>query len=243
MSDKRLSPLSSIRVAALMAAVLILTACALPPDYWPTPGFNKTNQVDWVVDSHEFHFVPGTAMPKAGEHDRLAAFLRAVEADDAARIFVDAERPGTAEALAARREATTDAYVARLGFDMAQPPADAERERAVGPRVNQDSVTVVVGRYLVTPPDCPDFRKPMIGDYTNLPSTNFGCATATNLGLMVANPQDLIRGQSMGPADGERASQRIRQYRSGKLPALEQDGKKASTTSPGAALGESGGAS
>ena len=48
-------------------------------------------------------------------------------------------------------------------------------------------------------------------DFANLPHSNFGCATQTNLGLMVAEPRDLVRGRALGagrrrpPGRGHRA--------------------------------------
>ena len=42
------------------------------------------------------------------------------------------------------------------------------------------------------------------GDYTNTLPSNFGCATQTNLGLMVANPRDLVMGRVPGPGSIDR---------------------------------------
>ncbi|MCH7664864.1 MAG: hypothetical protein IH936_02915, partial [Acidobacteria bacterium] len=47
------------------------------------------------------------------------------------------------------------------------------------------SVAVIVGRYVATPPNCPDWRKPANQNFQNSPSSNFGCANAVNLALMV----------------------------------------------------------
>ena len=46
-------------------------------------------------------------------------------------------------------------------------------------------------------------------------ASNFGCATETNLGLMVVDPGTLVRGQPMGPADGEAQAKSIKDYREG----------------------------
>ena len=48
-------------------------------------------------------------------------------------------------------------------------------------------------------------------------------ATITNLGLMVANPGDLVRGRTPGPADGAVGARRYKSYREGeqkKSPAI-----------------------
>ena len=51
-------------------------------------------------------------------------------------------------------------------------------------------------------------------------SSNFGCANERNLGLMVANPADLLRGREPGPADGDFAAFGIQRYRADKTEPL-----------------------
>jgi len=80
----------------------------------------------------------------------------------------------------------------------------------------EHSSAVVVERYVVTPPDCPNWTKPPYGDHSNTPASNFGCATATNLGLMVADPRDLVIGRSLGPPRGDPALYGYSRYRVGK---------------------------
>ncbi|MHA1598567.1 MAG: CpaD family pilus assembly protein [Alphaproteobacteria bacterium] len=77
-----------------------------------------------------------------------------------------------------------------------------------------DAVSIVVRRYVATLPGCPDWSGELTS-YNNTPSSNWGCATATNLGLMVAEPQDLVRGRDPGYADGEAAARSIDRYRKG----------------------------
>jgi pilus assembly protein CpaD len=82
---------------------------------------------------------------------------------------------------------------------------------------------LVVGRYVVTTPDCPDWTKPTTGDRGNSPSGNFGCATATNLGLMVADPGGLVVGRSLGPNDPYLSTGAVRRYRDDKVKPLPRD--------------------
>jgi pilus assembly protein CpaD len=87
------------------------------------------------------------------------------------------------------------------------------RERITG--VDPNSVLVTIERHVVVLPDCPDWQKPETQNWKNLPMPNFGCANQTNLGLMVADPGDLVRGREMGPADAARTSLGIERYRTG----------------------------
>jgi hypothetical protein len=60
--------------------------------------------------------------------------------------------------------------------------------------------------------ECPDWRRPMIGDESNVLSSNFGCANASNLMQMVADPQDLVQGRNTGPANGDREADAVNRY-------------------------------
>ena len=66
-------------------------------------------------------------------------------------------------------------------------------------------------------PSCPDWSKESTGDSANRVTSNFRCATESNLGLMVANPEVLIRGTHTGPADGEAITVGIESYRKGEI--------------------------
>ena len=74
-------------------------------------------------------------------------------------------------------------------------------------------------------------------------SSDFGCADATNLGLMVANPRDLLVGRQPGPASAEPALAAIQNYRAHR-PITLPDGNAAGTTasSSGPAPGTGAGA-
>ncbi len=81
---------------------------------------------------------------------------------------------------------------------------------------------LVLERYLVTLPPCPDWSRQSGTDFANLPHSNFGCATQTNLGLMVAEPRDLLHGRGLAPADGVHQAEGIVRYRTGKVVELQE---------------------
>lgn len=75
----------------------------------------------------------------------------------------------------------------------------------------------------VVSPRCPDWRKSPSNNYSNSSHANFGCATEVNLGHMVADPRDLIRGTGeLPPVLSERGDKILRDYYSGA--ASEDDG-------------------
>jgi hypothetical protein len=84
-------------------------------------------------------------------------------------------------------------------------------------------VELVLERHLVQLPPCPDWSRESGLDYANLPGSNFGCATQTNLGLMIDNPSDLARGRKLAPADGIHAAEGIVRYRTGEVVELQEE--------------------
>ena len=90
----------------------------------------------------------------------------------------------------------------------------------------------------VTPPDCPNWSSSSTSSYSNLPWSQLGCAYVTNIGAMVADPQDLAAGAGNVRPDSARNSIVMQQYRSNKdwTPgAASGGGASASGTSFGGA--------
>lgn len=81
-------------------------------------------------------------------------------------------------------------------------------------QVPANSVRVVVSRSSARVEHCPDWDKASQPNFAGSTSSNFGCATNSNLAAMVASPEDLVRGQeSAGPIDARSASKAITAYR------------------------------
>src|ERR1019366_6262420 len=76
---------------------------------------------------------------------------------------------------------------------------------------------IETGRYLVSLPPCPNWSKWPPDDFTNTLASNFGCATVTNLGHMVASPADLAQGRPVGLADAIPAAAAVQRYQGDKV--------------------------
>ena len=72
-------------------------------------------------------------------------------------------------------------------------------------------------------PGCPNWSRDPGFDPLNLPLSNLGCANAVNLGLMVADPGDLLPRRTLAPADATREAEAIVRYRTGKVTAIDAD--------------------
>ncbi|HEX6980592.1 MAG TPA: CpaD family pilus assembly lipoprotein [Alphaproteobacteria bacterium] len=194
----------------LMALVLAFSACAPQTSRWSPAEAPKENKVTFIRVGHVVRFAPGDDRLAATEADRLAAFLARHQVGFGERVTL----LGPDLATTRRRMDAVAAALAPAGIKVVRGGPIEGADVAPG------ALHVVVERHLVTPPVCPDWSKPAGEDFTNYAGSNFGCATAVNLGLMVADPADLLGGRSLGPADGDVAAQSIERYRLGKTKPL-----------------------
>lgn len=241
---RKLAPSNGLpahRLGMLTLVTFCLAACAPggvdvdPARGWLEASSPKQLEVDRAQYRHLVYFATDQDEIQIQERDRLVAFLKAVRptANDSIRIEGHAdERAGDLYNLdlAARRIASVKYFLAEGGLDRSNIHASAFGERIPAAPGNDDDawrqnrrVEIVLERYMVTPPACPDWSRRSGVDYANQPHSNFGCATETNLGLMIANPRDLVRGRKLGPADGVHQAEGIVRYREGQLTELEEE--------------------
>lgn len=181
--------------------------------------------IDGAVSQREFRFLPGSDRLAWGEAARLKRLAAIGDIGRSDRVTVAAAGP---PALAARRDAALAGVLLRRGV-VARRVALAD--------LPPDVAVVEIGRYAVELPPCPNWSKRPYSDFTNQPSSNFGCATETDLGLMVASPADLAGGLPLAPADGEPAVTAVGDYLQGKVKAPSTSG----TPTPFSGGGSSGG--
>ena len=202
---------------------------------WLEASSPKQLEVDRAEYRHGVFFDTDRAEITGIEQDRLLTFLATVEpgARDTIRLEGHADERASDLynlELASRRAAAVTALLRRHGFEDLTVTTSAYGETipaAAGAdpdawRQNR-RVDLVLERYLVTLPACPDWSRQSGTDFANLPHSNFGCATQANLGLMVAEPRDLVRGRTLGPADGTHQAEGIVRYRTGKVIELQKE--------------------
>jgi len=190
----------------IVAVILLgLAACAPVTTDYTAAEAQKRLTVDDASRSISVFFVPGTARLARGQVARLDHLVAAGEIGPRDRVSVSpAGRPW----LAARRTDVIASIMLRNGLTI-QPVRLAA--------VPRDSAVIEIGRYLVTLPDCPDWSKPAAADFTNMNMSNFGCATVSNLGEMVADPADLVSGRPLGLAAGRPAAAAVGRYETDKV--------------------------
>ena len=168
----------------------------------------KQNEVFWVDYDHTARFAPLEISLSAAETARLDAFLRQIGASFQDNYVID---PGGDDPLSLQRAEVLQSAL-RTRLPTIRPVV---QRRPDGPKLNQ--ARLFVGRHVVITPNCGDWSKPSGTDIFNGPTSNFGCATIANLGIMVADPGDLIRGRSLGPGVAGAAVLGIERYRAGEV--------------------------
>lgn len=204
---------SSLRILGLAAGLVVmavLPSCATKHTQWTGAETVKRNTVELVRLTHDVVLDENGGFSDA-QRDKLDGFLANISFGYGDELSID---PGDAPGAEARRTAIAS-HLRAMGIPV------SPRSVVYGGRPEANGVRIVVGRYVVTPPHCPDWSKPASPDYTNTASSNFGCATATDIGLMVANPRDLIQGRGDVTMDAELAARAVKNYREGKTKELE----------------------
>lgn len=194
------------RTLLALGLTLLTGACAPVTTYTDAEG-PKRLQLDSTTTQLDLHFPPGSASLSAVDAARLqrAAAIGAIAPSD--RVTVAASGPPY---LARERQASVSALLLHYGIVTVDGAQVAPPNRAI----------VAVKRTLVTLPPCPNWSKRPYSDFDNQPSSNFGCATETNLGMMVANPSDLASGLPLGPTAGQPAAASVNRYLNDKVEPL-----------------------
>tara|TARA_B100000953_G_scaffold37234_1_gene28974 strand:+ start:382 stop:981 length:600 start_codon:yes stop_codon:yes gene_type:complete len=140
-----------------------------------------------------------------GERQRLGEWMTALDAGYGDRIAID-YGGGFADAGTA-----TEVSNIAANYDVAVVDTAPVTAGAVVP----GTVRVVLTRSRASVPSCPDWSKKSEANYTGGNHTNYGCATNSNLAAMIADPEDLVRGQDAHGHDSTRAVRPVEAYRSG----------------------------
>ena len=182
-----------------LASTLLLGACAPGTEYTAAEA-PKQLTLDSSTVRVDLGFGPGTAHLRPADTARLRQLAAAggISADD--RIFIAAAGP---PGLAAQRIGAVSAELLHYGIVVSPIQLSG---------VRPDRAIIEVTRTLVTLPPCPNWSKQPYSDFGNQPSSNHGCATEVNLGMMVARPTDLASGLPLGAAEGQPAAAAINRY-------------------------------
>ncbi|HUZ75043.1 MAG TPA: CpaD family pilus assembly lipoprotein [Stellaceae bacterium] len=219
------------RLIVPLAFALALAGCATQPTPANIPMSDgaKSLHVERVRVQLATAFAPGRSNLSVAEAQRLETFLdqAGLRPDDKAYIAVPASDP-----LEASRVRKLSALLAQrgIGIEKVAPPPSG---------VSPNHVLLMVDRYVVTAPSCPDWSDSPATPHTNMPDSNFGCATQSNLALMVANPRDLVVGRKLAPADADHAAIAIERYQADRVKGFVGSSASGPSGGQGSAAGGS----
>jgi pilus assembly protein CpaD len=162
-------------------------------------------RVDGAQSRREIAFAAGSATLSPSEIRKINDWVLSGSVRPADHVAIAAGGPA---ALARARTSAIARALLRWGIVATPEPfADVAANRAV----------VNIGRYAVTLPDCPNWSESLQWEFTNAYTSNYGCADATNLGLMVASPGDLVRGRQFTGIDAVPAIGAVNLYLADKV--------------------------
>lgn len=191
-----------------IAVPVMLALAACRPGVAEYSASEAPNYVTVNSAASQLHlrFLPGSARLAPRDAARLARLAAAGQIRPADRVSLAA---AGSPRLAERRADTVAGVLLRYGI----VAAPGRRAAALPP----NHAILQIGHYTVTLPPCPNWSKSTPTDFANTLSSNFGCSTMTNLGLMVARPADLVSGLPVAAADGQPAIDAVDRYLTGKV--------------------------
>jgi pilus assembly protein CpaD len=177
--------------------VLGLAACATEYSKSEAPDQLR---VDGGESRRELAFAGGSAYLPPGEVRKIDQWVLSGSIRPADRVQIAAGGP---PGLAERRAAAISSELLRYGIVAAPLTLDT---------VPANRAVVSIGRYAVTLPACPNWSESLAWEFTNALTSNYGCANATNLGLMVASPADLVSGRPFTGTAAQPAADAVKRY-------------------------------
>ncbi len=218
-----------MRIAILSTALasgLVLTGCM-----GNGPGnrsLDSVHQPVVSVNNYVFDADASSGILSPTETRRVSDWLDALQVAYGDQVSID-DSAASGNTRAARD--TIAMLLARKGLLLA-PNAPV-----TGGAINAGNIRVVVTRSSARVPGCPDWSTHSATDFHNTTTSNYGCASNANLAAMVANPTDLVHGQTTTGNDPLAASRAINAYRA----ATPTGAAGLPSTSTSSAGGSSGG--
>jgi pilus assembly protein CpaD len=215
-----------------LAVSALLAACSDTEDAkraaldWVNPDQRPVPVAEAQDLRHDVRFAPGSALLTDSEKLDLLTFFAGTGVDRNDVIVVG--RPADGPGINQPRAEAVQSLLRGNGI----PATIVVQPRTDGAAVDGETVdrlAVTVRRYRVVLPGCPNWTGDPLTVFDNRPHGNWGCSTAVNLGMMVANPADLVQGRPLGNANAELLSRSITLYRKGMTKDLIRDAAAAET--------------
>lgn len=217
---KKMSNISGI-ISAL--ACLMLVSCSGAANF--ADGDNqKRNEVQMIKIPFMVTFVAGSSELTNESVKQLDMFMMRsnVSFGDELSLDFPLNRNGSLSEISQKRMAFISGHMKKRGMHISSEVTPY----GLSPMVNQ--ARLLVSRYVVTPPVCGDWSHLSTDNNGNNSLSELGCTNQANLGLMVANPRDLIIGTTNDVPNTESAAKAVKVYKT-KAPTTLSARSKQST--------------
>ena len=187
------------RLATLIALGIATAACGTQ-----NRGLESVHQPVVTRTDYAFDVPTSGAGLSAEEANRVSGWFESLKLGYGDKVSIDLS--GGYGSRAARD--TVASIAARYGLLLEDNAPLTSGEVAPG------SVRVVVSRMKAAVPGCSDWGRASAHNFDNHSLSNYGCAVNGNLAAMIANPEDLVRGQpGTASVDAATAGKAIKTYR------------------------------
>lgn len=188
-----------IRFLAASVLALCLSGCqqlAQVP-YINAQSVTPNQSLKVVPVSYQFNINLGRSALVASDRTAMLRFLRSHGPIDNQKLVVIAS---------SRRQRTLATWLGEAGV---QP--NQLRWQVKG---SQPGAVVLITEYFkVQTPDCPNWQGGQnLPTHAQQRSSNFGCATAANLAVMVRDPRELLKGRSLGAVSSDKMLSAMGRY-------------------------------
>jgi pilus assembly protein CpaD len=176
---------SFLRLTLVAALALPLAACGPEKNYY-NRSVDSIHQP--VVSYSTFLYdvrADGASLSRA-ERERLNGWLNSLNVGYGDSIAIASAGADVSPALQQQIADVIGTRGMMIGLD----------ESNLAGAAPAGSVRLIMRRSSASVPGCPDWKTTQESDMVHATHSNFGCAANSNLAAMIANPEDLVRGQS-----------------------------------------------
>ena len=191
-----------------LSCVMLTAGCASNMANFTGAESQNRNIVEMVRIPYNIRFGDGVVEMNNDEITKLNNFLMTTNVSYGDEFSMDfpLDRNGNLTDLNKSRLAYVSNLLKESGLYL------SAKITPYGMEPSEDFGRLLISKYVVTPPDCGDWTQKSNPNYGNSPISNIGCASQANLGLMVANPRDLIIGATGAPPNAERTAGAVERY-------------------------------
>jgi pilus assembly protein CpaD len=195
-------------LTSLAMIVLGLTSCAEPRPEPRLLAEPAALQVEKTAATHTI-LVNASGQASASERQRLNGFIAAIGADRPESLHITVSGPQSEQRLRNVSKLLVADGVVSKKITLVSGTGD-----------RPGAIKVAVERYVVRPPQCPEWSAEEVAGFDNTTRSNFGCANLANFAAMLADPRDLLAPRYSPYGDGTVGAAAIERYQTDKLKEL-----------------------